>query len=175
MRGRSRVSDLLSSCTPTARRGARYVHPAGSGTGTAGGRRRSRRCMQAEEELTVKTLIGVAEGCWVVTTASASVYEVDLDNSTLTRRPSDRAQGKSPLRRDGDPLRILGIVALTVGRPAIFHVDLEHSGVASTRRVTTTVVSIDSVGPGVGSASLIAEFADLVKAWDCLDGRDIDR
>lgn len=124
----------------------------------------------------MKTLIGVTEGCWVVTTASASVYEVDLDNLTLTRRPSDQVHGRSSLRRDGDPLRIIGIVALTVGRPAIFHVDLEHRGVASTRRVTTTVVSIDSVGAGVGSASLIAEFAVLVEAWDDgLAGRDVDQ
>lgn len=130
--------------------------------------------MQAEEELTVRTLIRVAEGCWVVTTVSGSVYEVDLDNSTLTRRPSDRVHGLNPMRRDGDPLRIIGIVALAVGRPALFLVDLDLRGVACRRRVTTTVVSIDSVGPGVGSASLIAEFTDLVGAWDDgLAGRDV--
>lgn len=123
----------------------------------------------------MKTLIGVAEGCWVVTTASASVYEVDLDHSTLIRRPSDRVDELNPMRRDGDPLRIIGIVALTVGQPAIFLVDLDHRGVAFTRRVTTTVLRIDRVGPGVGNASLLAEFADLVAAWD--DGlaeRDVD-
>jgi|SRR5665647_482507 len=114
----------------------------------------------------MRTLIGVKEGCWVVKTASASVYEVDLDNSTLTRQPTPRAAEPNPLRRDGDRLRLLDIVALSVGSPAIFLVDLDHFGVACTTRVTTTVVSINLVGPGVGNSSLSDEFTHVVGVWD---------
>ncbi|WP_166790354.1 hypothetical protein [Cryobacterium tagatosivorans] len=37
---------------------------------------------------------------------------------------------------------------------------------ACTTRVTTTVVSIDRIGPGLGNSSLIAEFTGVVGTWD---------
>ena len=124
------------------------------------------REITATERETMRTLIGVDHGCWTVRTVSTTIYEVDLDNSTLTRQPAVSSADPNPMRRDGDALRLLRIVSLTVGSPGIVLVDLALARVAFTTRITTNVVSITYIGPGVGNESLVTEFCDVVGDWE---------
>ena len=124
------------------------------------------RGITATERATMRTLIGVDHGRWAVRTESTTIYEVDLDNSTLTRQPAVSSADPNPMRRDGDALRLLRIVSLTVGSPGIVLVDLALARVAFTTRITTNVVSITYIGPGVGNESLVTEFCDVVGGWE---------
>ena len=63
-----------------------------------------------------------------------TVYRIQ--NGHLTRiNPSE------PLRRDGEPIRIVEQLSLEVGRPAVFLLDLRGDGV-KTLRVTSNVLEI---------------------------------
>lgn len=93
-------------------------------------------------------------GRWVVIT-EASRYELDLDRELLRRirgtvKPGPGVAFPAKLRdHDRGWVRLLRVVQLELGRPAIF--DIESLGgpdVAYTRRSTTWVVSIRPLGAG---------------------------
>lgn len=92
-------------------------------------------------------------GRWEVIT-EASKYHLDLDRELLRRirgtvKPANPEVGFPTKLRDHDRgwVRLLRIVRLEVGRPAVF--DIESLGgpeIAYTRRTTTWVVSIRQLG-----------------------------
>ena len=83
-----------------------------------------------------------------VTTESGSLWLLDLEAEFVcrirgTEQPDDPAvRLASHLRRDGDQIRLLRIVALEVGRPAIFDVAGLRPEATFTRRTTTYVTRI---------------------------------
>ncbi|MFD1210735.1 hypothetical protein ACFQ36_01600 [Arthrobacter sp. GCM10027362] len=91
------------------------------------------------------------EGLWRVTTASGTVYVLDLTpgRRTLTRLPGrDRPQAgyaripAADLRRDGETLPLLAIGQLQLGRPGALVIDVRRDGIPTVRG-TTPVVSIE--------------------------------
>lgn len=86
-----------------------------------------------------------ATGVVRVTTASGSVYEVDLTLGYLRRAPSDSEPLSADLRRDGEWIKILQVVRLSVGERAVFRLEsLDVTGRALfTARATTPVISIE--------------------------------
>jgi hypothetical protein len=95
-----------------------------------------------------------------VYTTSGTIYRIDLGAMFLTRMPGllppQEADFPEPsdLRRDHEPIKILSIQQLEVGKPAIFR--LEPLGdprrVAFTTRTTTIVVMIAGIQPPPFSA-----------------------
>ncbi|WP_166880022.1 hypothetical protein [Salinibacterium sp. ZJ450] len=102
---------------------------------------------------------GPASGRVVVRTVSGSEYLVDLDRMTLCRSRANTLQSHGAgvqsvrLRRDGELIKILTVVSLQVGFPAVFV--LEPLGnpryVIFTRRTTTTVLSIRASDQPIGT------------------------
>lgn len=93
-------------------------------------------------ELTV-----TSHGRYDVTTASGTVYLLDLDASTALRRPRAAPAEGSPasdLRKDGAPVRLINIVRCVVGENltlSLGGVD-DYPGYAGTTRLATRVISI---------------------------------
>ncbi|MFF1876587.1 hypothetical protein [Leifsonia sp. NPDC058230] len=93
-------------------------------------------------------------GSYEVLTESGSRYLLQLDLELLTRvrgteQPADpEVAYPSRLRRDGDTIRLLRLIQLSIGKPMI--VDVEALGdpatVAFTRRTTTIVTEIRTDG-----------------------------
>jgi hypothetical protein len=91
----------------------------------------------------MKTLNDETSGRFLVLTESGSRYDIDLDACTFQRVPAfDMAHDRS-LRRDGEAVTLLEMRDCTVGRRAVFLVDLGWPGVLFTRRETTAVVAIE--------------------------------
>lgn len=86
------------------------------------------------------SLLDAVSGTFTVLTESGSRYLIDLDDNTLTRLPFDDDE-LSVMRRDGEPVKLMAIRDLTVGRPGELVVFLGIGQFLTTRR-TTTVVSI---------------------------------
>lgn len=92
----------------------------------------------------VACLSELAEGIWVITTASGASYVLDLEKRTCTRvlgrlvgRPADRAL----LRRDGEPVRLVGVARCDIGAPMRLLVQDRPDRL--TYRTTTPVVRIE--------------------------------
>jgi hypothetical protein len=83
-----------------------------------------------------------AHGRYLVLTASGSLYEIDLDQKTLCRRPSPGDLSQDTLRRDGQNVELLELRECTVGRRMIVVIDLRWERVPSTTRVSTPVIVI---------------------------------
>lgn len=87
-------------------------------------------------------------GVYRLHTASGTTYRLDVrpEASTLTRLPisdsPDEDYDQSVLRKDGEPLPLLGIVRAAVGASAAFWVDVRRDGIA-TFRITTPVRAIE--------------------------------
>jgi len=113
----------------------------------------------------MRSLDGVTTGCFLVTTASGSAYEIDLDNHTLARRPAAEADESVPLRRDLDRVTLLAVETCQIGERAVFLIDLRLRGVEFTARRTTAVRRIDALGTGLDDAVINAEFQDLLTDW----------
>ena len=93
--------------------------------------------------ISLDSLNGMTSGRYLVLTRSGSRYDIDLDRETFTRLPAmDMAFDRS-LRRDGEEAKLLEIVDCTVGRGATLMIDLSWQEVLFTRRLTTTVLSIE--------------------------------
>ncbi|QNE35877.1 hypothetical protein [Leifsonia shinshuensis] len=97
-------------------------------------------------------------GRYEVLTESGSRYVLDLDFELLTRirgteQPDDpEVAFPARLRDEGRTVRLLRVVRLEVGAPAV--IDIESLGgpaVAFTRRMTTQVVSIRALKTTNGS------------------------
>ena len=88
----------------------------------------------------VASLLDAVSGRFTVLTVSGSRYLIDLDDSTLTRLPFDDDE-LSVMRRDGEPVKLVAIRDLTVGRQGELVVFLGIGLFLTTRR-TTTVISI---------------------------------
>lgn len=88
----------------------------------------------------VPSLLDAVSGSFVVLTATGSRYLIDLDVNTLIRLPFDDDED-GVMRRDGEPVRLVAIRDLTVGRPGELLVFL-GIGMFLTTRVTSTVVEI---------------------------------
>ncbi|WP_104170015.1 hypothetical protein [Cryobacterium sp. M23] len=91
------------------------------------------------------TLTDDATGCYVVTTASATRYWLDLDRRLLRRVTSPGVQSPHRLRQDGDDIDLLEVVQCHIGRPMVLLINLNVPGVWLTTRESTPVVRIDSV------------------------------
>ena len=91
------------------------------------------------------TLTDDATGCYVVTTASATRYWLDLDRRLLRRVTSPGVQSPLRLRQDGDDIDLLEVVQCHIGRPRVLLINLNVPGVWLTTRESTPVVRIDSV------------------------------
>ncbi|MFD1210746.1 hypothetical protein ACFQ36_01660 [Arthrobacter sp. GCM10027362] len=90
------------------------------------------------------------EGFWQVTTASGTVYLLNLTpgRRTLTRLPArDQATADyaripvADLRRDGETLPLLSIGRLQLGHPGTLVIDVRRDGIPTLRN-TTPVVAI---------------------------------
>jgi hypothetical protein len=87
-------------------------------------------------------------GTYRMRTASGTTYRLNLrpEGSTLTRLPirdsPDEEYDQSVLRKDGEPLPLLGIVRAAVGASAAFWVDVRRDGIR-TFRLTTPVMAIE--------------------------------
>lgn len=86
-----------------------------------------------------------ATGCYVVTTASASRYWLDLDRRLVRRVPSPAVQVSLRMRQDGDDIHLLEIVQCHVGQPMVMLINLNVPGVWLTTRESTSVVRIDPI------------------------------
>ena len=86
-----------------------------------------------------------ATGCYVVTTASATRYWLDLDRRLLRRVTSPGVHAPLRLRQDGDDIDLLEVVQCHIGRPMVLLINLNVPGVWLTTRESTPVVRIDSV------------------------------
>ena len=86
-------------------------------------------------------------GAYRLRTASGTTYRLDVrpEASTLTRLPvedsPDEDYDQAVLRKDGEPLPLLGVVRAAVGASAAFWV-VVRDGFA-TLRMTTPVLSIE--------------------------------
>lgn len=86
----------------------------------------------------------------LILTESGTQYLVDLRASYLVRLPHPRNSDDPdrppsvPLRRDESPLKVLEILQLEIGKPALFRVEAlgDPARVAFTTRRTTTVLLI---------------------------------
>ena len=114
----------------------------------------------------MESLDGISEGCYLVTMASGTQYEVDLDTHALVRRPNHAADEPNPLRRDQDRLKLLAVDTCCIGERAIFLIDLRLRDVMFTARRTTAVLSIEVLGSGSHDAVMNEEFDDLITGWD---------
>jgi len=91
-------------------------------------------------------------GVWEVVTESGSRYVIDTIKWTLTRARGREEQEDpevapaSTLRRDGETLRLLRVIALEVGKRAVFDVEPLRPDAVWTRRSTTYIVGICPVG-----------------------------
>ncbi|MFJ3490663.1 hypothetical protein [Leifsonia aquatica] len=87
-------------------------------------------------------------GVWEVVTESGSRYVIDTIEWTLTRvrglheQEDPEVAPASTLRRDGETLRLLRVIALEVGRRAVFDVEPLRPDAVWTRRTTTFVRQI---------------------------------
>ncbi|ERK73546.1 hypothetical protein [Leifsonia aquatica] len=87
-------------------------------------------------------------GVWEVVTESGSRYVIDTIGWTLTRvrglqeQEDPEVAPASTLRRDGEPLRLLRVITLEVGKRAVFDVEPLRPDAVWTRRSTTYVVEI---------------------------------
>lgn len=106
-------------------------------------------------ELTGRLTDGDA-GLWQVTTASGSIYLLDLaaGRSAMTRLPArtyplgDYARiPVADLRRDGETVPLLSIGQLQLGQPGALLIDVRGDGVATVRN-TTPVISIERLAGG---------------------------
>ena len=114
----------------------------------------------------MQSLDGVSTGCYCVETVSGTVYEVDLDNHTLARRPLPDSAGSGTLRRDRDRVILLAFHTCRIGESAVFLIDLRLQNVEFTARRSTVVRRIDPLGAGLDDAVLNADFEQLVTDWD---------
>lgn len=114
----------------------------------------------------MESLDGISEGCYLVTTASGTQYEVDLDQHTLARRPDHGADKPNQLRRDRERVALLAVKSCWIGEPAVFLIDLRLRGVVFTARRTTVVRSIEVLPSQFDNMVLDAEFDALVTGWD---------
>ena len=89
------------------------------------------------------TLKGETEGVWRVTTASGSVYEIDLDNKLVVRQPGE---GASLLRKDDYVTPLLEVVMVEVGTMLELMIQLRDDEVSTYRR-GTAVESIERIVP----------------------------
>ena len=91
-------------------------------------------------------------GVWEVVTESGSRYVIDTIKRTLTRvrgreeQEDPEVAPASTLRRDGETLRLLRVIALEVGKRAVFDVEPLRPDALWTRRSTTYIVGICPVG-----------------------------
>ena len=114
----------------------------------------------------MQSLDGVSTGCYCVETGSGTVYEVDLDNHTLARRPPPDSAGSAALRRDRDRVILLAVHTCRIGECAVFLIDLRLRDVEFTARRSTVVRRIDALGAGLDDAVINADFEQLVTDWD---------
>lgn len=107
---------------------------------------------------------GIAEGCWVVKRTSGSVYEVDIDNSTLARRPTPHCGAESPAPRRGRR-PITGDRRANRRDPR----DLPCGPGRFRRGLHNTphrhCVEPRSARPGVGNSPLTGEFKGVTGMW----------
>lgn len=91
-------------------------------------------------------------GVWVVVTESGSRYVIDTIEWTLRRVRGRDVQedpdvaAASTLRRDGETLRLLRVIALEVGLRAVFDVEPLRPDAVWTRRSTTHVLEVQRIG-----------------------------
>lgn len=90
----------------------------------------------------IVSLDGVKWAKYRVTTASGSVYDLDLDDGSFTRLPAMDMAMNRYLRRDGEKVDVLTLVRCRVGQPAVLIIDLHWPGVPATLRQTTDVADI---------------------------------
>lgn len=84
-------------------------------------------------------------GTWLITSANASRYIVDLDGRTLTRfRGAGEPGETAELRRDGEAVPLLRLTRCRVGVPMHVLIDVRGDGI-TTERVTSDVNSIELV------------------------------
>ena len=87
------------------------------------------------------TLKGETEGVWRITTASGSVYEIDLDNKLVVRQPGE---GASRLRKDDYVTPLLDVVTVEVGTMLELMIQVRDDEVSTYRR-GTAVESIERI------------------------------
>lgn len=84
----------------------------------------------------------------LVTTESGSQHEMDLNEWWIRRmrgrevQPDPEVAPAADLRRDGDQLGLLVVLALEIGRPAVLILRPLREGAWWTRRITTYVTDI---------------------------------
>lgn len=103
-------------------------------------------CAQGIDSGLVEAVTDLDFGPYLVITASAADYILDIgpSSSSLARFPHRQTTGEReavPLRRDGETIRLLGIIQLQLGRRAVFRLDVRGDGIETTR-TTTPVCSI---------------------------------
>ena len=90
-----------------------------------------------------------AGGLWAVLTVSGSSYLLDLDSRIMLRQTDpyvdNRDEGDHTLRRDGDPVHLIKLLHCAVGDGMVLVVNLGVDGVASTTRLSTTVIRIEEL------------------------------
>ena len=96
-----------------------------------------------------------AGGQWLVVTES-STYLFDLDGRTATRYPGTGPAAEedddwlvADLRRDGEPISLIGLDRCQVGERLIAVLDIRRDGVVTVREATI-VVTISFVNPEPG-------------------------
>jgi hypothetical protein len=105
-------------------------------------------------------------GTWLITSANASRYLVDLDGRTLTRfRGAGEPGETAELRRDGEAVPLLRLTRCRVGVPMHVLIDVRGDGITS-ERVTSDVNSIELVraseDPLPTGASEVATLDDMI-------------
>jgi hypothetical protein len=112
----------------------------------------------------VKLCLECGNGVWAVGTLSGTVYVLDLEGMSQTRWPDMRAveewtlgaggpllrrardaeetMARSRLRRDRDPVRLIGFRPVTLGEPMVMVIDVVGDGATYTTRRTNLVVEV---------------------------------
>lgn len=108
-------------------------------------------CAQNIDPGLIEAVTDLDSGRYLVVTTSGAEYVLDIgpQPSSLvrsTRRQTTGEREAAPLRRDGETLRLLGIIQLQLGRRAIFRIDIRGDGIETTR-TTTRVCSIKRLAP----------------------------
>jgi hypothetical protein len=93
----------------------------------------------------VEALTDIDYGRYLVITASASIYVLDIGPESSSVGRSFQAEivtdwTAAPLRRDEETVPLLGIIQLQLGQPAVFRIDVRGDGIETTR--TTTPVRV---------------------------------
>lgn len=91
------------------------------------------------------SLAETSSGCFRIVTATDTVYEVDLDQRSLLRRPARGFEMPGLMLQDEAPVTLLHVLACAVGAQGRFIVDLHQFSVRVTTWTTAPVLAISQI------------------------------